>query len=98
MQFDGLVEKPQTIAIDDLIRRMPLEERLYRHRCVETWAMTIPWTGFPLKKLVDFAKPLAGAKYVRMQTFKNPKIAPGQRQFWYPWPYVEGPHHGGSDE
>lgn len=52
--------------------------------------MAIPWTGFALKALVDYAKPLAGAKYVRMQTFMDPKIAPGQRQFWYPWPYVEG--------
>ena len=90
VHIDGLVEKPQMIAIDDLIRRMPLEERLYRHRCVETWAMAIPWTGFPLKTLVDYAKPLSGAKYIRMQTFKDPKIAPGQRQFWYPWPYTEG--------
>jgi sulfoxide reductase catalytic subunit YedY len=90
VQIDGLVEKPQTVAIDDLIRRMPLEERLYRHRCVEAWAMAIPWTGFPLKALVDYAKPLSGAKYIRMQTFKDPKIAPGQRQFWYPWPYTEG--------
>jgi methionine sulfoxide reductase catalytic subunit len=90
VQFDGLVEKPMTVGIDDLIRAMPLEERLYRHRCVEAWSMTIPWTGFPLKKLVDYAKPLSGAKYVRLQTFMNPKMAPGQRQFWYPWPYVEG--------
>ncbi len=90
VQFDGLVEKPQTLAIDDLIRRMPLEERLYRHRCVEAWSMAIPWTGFALKALVAYAKPLAAAKYVRMQTFMDPKIAPGQRQFWYPWPYVEG--------
>ncbi|MGO9135515.1 MAG: protein-methionine-sulfoxide reductase catalytic subunit MsrP [Methylovirgula sp.] len=90
VQFDGLVEKPQTVAIDDLIRKMPLEERLYRHRCVEAWSMSIPWTGFALKALVDYAKPLSGAKYVRFQTFMDPKIAPGQRQFWYPWPYVEG--------
>lgn len=90
VQFDGLVEKPQIVAIDDLIRRMPLEERLYRHRCVEAWSMAIPWTGFALKALVGYAKPLAGAKYVRMQTFMDPKIAPGQRQFWYPWPYIEG--------
>jgi methionine sulfoxide reductase catalytic subunit len=90
VQLDGLVEKPQTFAVDDLIRRMPFEERLYRHRCVEAWSMTIPWTGFALKQLVALAKPLSGAKYVHMQTFMNPKMAPGQRQFWYPWPYVEG--------
>jgi methionine sulfoxide reductase catalytic subunit len=88
--IDGLVEKPRTFAIDDLIRAIPLEERLYRHRCVEAWSMTIPWTGFALSKLVALAKPMSGAKYVQFQSFMNPKIAPGQRQFWYPWPYKEG--------
>ena len=52
--------------------------------------MTIPWSGFPMAKLVELAKPLSSAKYVRMETFHDPKIAPGQRQTWYPWPYVEG--------
>ena len=56
VKIDGMVEKPQTIAIDDLIRKMPLEERLYRHRCVEAWGMAIPWTGFPLSKLVALAR------------------------------------------
>ena len=68
---------------------MPLEERLYRHRCVEAWSMAVPWTGFPLKALVDYAKPLASAKYVRMQTFQNDE-APGFGQVFYPWPYIEG--------
>jgi sulfoxide reductase catalytic subunit YedY len=90
VKFDGLVEKPQQLAIDDLLKAMPLEERLYRHRCVEAWSMAIPWTGFPLKALIDYAKPMAGAKYVRMETFLDAKMAPGQRQFFYPWPYVEG--------
>ena len=90
VKIDGLVEAPREIAIDDLFKQMPLEERLYRHRCVEAWGMAVPWTGFPLRALLEFAKPLSGAKYVRMETFKDPKIAPGQRQFWYPWPYVEG--------
>ncbi len=88
--IDGLVEKPMTLDIDDLIRRMTLEERLYRHRCVEAWSMTIPWSGFPMKALLDLARPLSGAKYVEMQTFLDAKVAPGQRQFWYPWPYTEG--------
>ncbi len=88
--IDGMVEKPMTIAIDDLLKRVTLEERLYRHRCVEAWSMAVPWTGFPLKALVDMARPLASAKYLRMVTFENPKVAPGQKQFWYPWPYVEG--------
>jgi len=90
VKIDGMVEKPQEIGIDDLIRKMPLEERLYRMRCVEAWSMTIPWTGFPFAKLVEFARPLSSAKYVRMETFHNPKVAPAQRQTWYPWPYVEG--------
>jgi len=90
VKLDGMVEKPQEIGIDDLLKKMPLEERLYRHRCVEAWSMTIPWSGFPFSKLVEFAKPLSGAKYVRMETFLNAKVASGQRQTWYPWPYVEG--------
>jgi sulfoxide reductase catalytic subunit YedY len=88
--IDGMVDKPLTIGFDDLIGKMPLEERLYRHRCVEAWSMSVPWSGFPLKALVDFAQPLGSAKYVRMETFLDAKVAPGQKQFWYPWPYVEG--------
>jgi methionine sulfoxide reductase catalytic subunit len=90
VKIDGMVEKPVEIGIDDLMRKMTLEERTYRHRCVEAWSMAIAWTGFPLKKLVDFARPLGSAKYVQMETFLNPKMAPGQRMSWYPWPYVEG--------
>jgi sulfoxide reductase catalytic subunit YedY len=90
IKIDGLVEKPFEIAIDDLIRRMPLEERLYRMRCVEAWSMAVPWTGFPLKSLVELAKPTSGAKYVVMRTFMDRAVAPGQKQFWYPWPYTEG--------
>ncbi len=88
--FKGLVEKEREVDIDTLIRAMPLEERLYRHRCVEAWSMTIPWSGFPLKALMDYAKPLGSAKYVKLQTFHDPKVASGQKQAWYPWPYVEG--------
>src|SRR5882724_8668839 len=79
-----------TIAIDDLLKKMPLEERLYRHRCVEAWSMAVPWSGFPMKALVDFARPLSAARYVRMETFMNPDVAEGQRAVWYPWPYIEG--------
>ncbi len=88
--IDGLVEKPIEIGFADLAARMQQEERLYRHRCVEAWAMAVPWTGFTLKQLVEFARPLSGAKYVRFATFKNADMAPGQRQVWYPWPYIEG--------
>jgi methionine sulfoxide reductase catalytic subunit len=88
--IDGLVEKPITIGIDDLMKKMPLEERLYRHRCVEAWSIAVPWSGFAMSAFVDFAKPLGSAKYVEMQTFMDPKLAPGQKEFWYPWPYIEG--------
>jgi len=88
--IDGMVEKPVTLAFDDLVRKFPLEERLYRHRCVEAWSMAVPWTGFPLSSLVGFAKPLGSARYVRFETFMDADMAPGQHQPWYPWPYVEG--------
>jgi len=90
VRIDGMVEQEQTVGIDDLLAKMPLEERLYRHRCVEAWSMAVPYSGFPLKALVDFARPLSGAKFVRMETFLDPEIAGGQRSPWYPWPYVEG--------
>jgi sulfoxide reductase catalytic subunit YedY len=88
--IDGMVEKPIEIGFDELIRKMPLEERLYRHRCVEAWAMAIPWSGFAFAELVRLARPLSSAKYVQMETFLDPSVASGQRQTWYPWPYVEG--------
>jgi sulfoxide reductase catalytic subunit YedY len=90
VRLDGLVERPSTFEVDALLRRMPLEERLYRHRCVEAWSMAVPWSGFPLAALVDLARPLGAARYLQMTTFEDPEVAPGQRQGWYPWPYVEG--------
>lgn len=89
--IDGMVEAEMRIDATDLINKLGgMEERLYRHRCVEAWAMAVPWTGVPLSKLVNFARPSAGAKYLRFETFEDKSIAPGQRQVWYPWPYVEG--------
>ncbi|HXM31621.1 MAG TPA: protein-methionine-sulfoxide reductase catalytic subunit MsrP [Xanthobacteraceae bacterium] len=90
VKFDGMVEKEMTVGIDDLIRAMPLEERLYRMRCVEAWSMAVPWTGFAMAKLVEYAKPLSSAKYVRMETFLDSSMAPAQRLPFFPWPYVEG--------
>ena len=90
VNIDGMVEKPFTIGIDDLLAKMPLEERLYRHRCVEAWSMTVPWSGFAMKALVELAKPQSGAKYVQMTSFENPDVADGQKASWYPWPYIEG--------
>jgi len=90
IKIDGMVEKPLELGIDDIVRKIPLEERLYRHRCVEAWSMAVPWSGFPMAKLVEMAKPLSSAKYVRMETFLDKAMAPAQRQTWMPWPYVEG--------
>lgn len=90
VRIDGLVERERTLDALELIRSLPLEERLYRHRCVEAWSMAVPWTGFPLAALVDRARPLGSARYLRMETFLRPEEAPGQRAGWYPWPYVEG--------
>ncbi len=90
IKIDGMVDKPIEIGIDDLIKKMPLEERLYRHRCVEAWSMAIPWSGFPLAKLVELAQPQSSATYLRMETFFDPKMASEQRKMYYPWPYIEG--------
>jgi len=91
VKIDGMVQKEMVLGIDDLIRKIPVEERLYRHRCVERWSMAIPWSGFPFAKLVELAQPLASAKYVRMETFLDKAMATGQRTLpYYPWPYVEG--------
>ncbi|WP_417515726.1 protein-methionine-sulfoxide reductase catalytic subunit MsrP [Minwuia sp.] len=88
--IDGMVDNPKVWDVDDLIRTAGVEERIYRHRCVEAWSMVAPWTGFPLSKLVEMASPQSGAKYLRFETFLDKDIAPGQRQGWYPWPYIEG--------
>jgi sulfoxide reductase catalytic subunit YedY len=85
----GLVHQPITIDMDDLIKTMPMEERLYRHRCVEAWAMAVPWTGFPLQALLEKAQPLSKATYVLMKSFYKPFTAQGQLTFWFPWPYTE---------
>jgi sulfoxide reductase catalytic subunit YedY len=90
IKVSGLVEKPFEIDIDSLLAKMPIEERVYRHRCVETWSMVVPWSGFAMKSLVEFCKPASGAKYVVMQTLNNPAVMPGQKDFVYPWPYTEG--------
>ena len=90
VKVDGLVDQKLELDVEELIRRMPLEERLYRHRCVETWSMDVPWTGFPLAALLQQVKPTGDAKYVRFETFYDPDQAPGQQAAWYPWPYVEG--------
>ena len=90
IEISGLVENPMKIDIDDLIKQMPLEERIYRFRCVETWAMVVPWIGFPMKALLEKVQPKNEAKYVRMTTFMDPDVAFQQNNGRLPWPYVEG--------
>jgi methionine sulfoxide reductase catalytic subunit len=90
VSIGGMVSKPRTIDIDDLLKQVQFEERVYRHRCVETWAMTVPWTGFPLSQLVKLADPQGSAKYVVFQTAEDPKTMPGLDVPLYPWPYIEG--------
>ena len=91
--IDGAVEKPMTLGIDDLLKQVTLEERIYRHRCVEAWSMVVPWTGFTVKRLVEIAKPTSNAKFLRFETFNKPEVASGQAPGLftsYPWPYIEG--------
>jgi len=87
--IDGLVEKEKVIDFEMLLKQMPLEERLYRHRCVEAWAIAVPWTGFPIRELLHYARPLTSAKFMVMESFVDKETAHGQRQYWYPWPYRE---------
>ncbi len=91
LTIDGLVNKPLTIDVNDLLKKIGgIEERVYRFRCVEAWSMTVPWAGFPVNKILSLVEPKTDAKFVKFETFFNPDIAPGQKQKWYPWPYQEG--------
>src|SRR5690606_10557685 len=91
IEVRGLVERPFSIDVDELIRTSQLEERIYRFRCVEAWAMTVPWTGFPLKSLIERAKPLSTATHVRFLSRNEPRVMPGVVEAeYYPWPYYEG--------
>jgi methionine sulfoxide reductase catalytic subunit len=90
IEVRGQVARPRTLDLDEVMRRFPLEERLYRLRCVERWAMQVPWTGFPLRRLIDSVEPLSTARYVRFVSFTDPERLPGQKETpWYPWPYRE---------
>ncbi|MBI3610372.1 MAG: protein-methionine-sulfoxide reductase catalytic subunit MsrP [Nitrospirae bacterium] len=89
IEISGLVEKPITFDPDDLLRLMPMEERLYRHRCVEAWAMAVPWTGFPMKAFIDTVRPLSKARFIRFTTF-HPARRSNPFTWNAPWPYTEG--------
>jgi methionine sulfoxide reductase catalytic subunit len=90
VEVGGLVQNPKTYAVEDLLRRFPQEERIYRLRCVEGWSMVIPWNGFELSALLKEADPMTSARYVRFVTLMDPDQMPGQRRPTYPWPYTEG--------
>ena len=91
LEVSGLVENPQTFTLDQLVETFPLEERLYRFRCVEAWSMVVPWVGFTLSQLLDVVKPTEDARYVRFVSANDPETMPGIAALSrYPWPYTEG--------
>ena len=91
IEVGGLVEKPFKMDVNDLVKKVGIEQRVYRFRCVEAWSMVIPWDGFPLRKLVELAKPDSKAKYLKMSTFSEEKTAVGFKAYpHYDWPYTEG--------
>jgi sulfoxide reductase catalytic subunit YedY len=86
----GMVHKPKVFDLDEVLRLGPLQERVYRMRCVEGWSMVIPWAGLPLARLLDQVEPMGSARYVALETLLDPARMPGQRRSVLPWPYVEG--------
>src|SRR3954468_18426141 len=87
---EGLCGKPGIYALEDFLKPHPIEERVYRMRCVEGWSMVIPWDGFSLSKLLDAVQPTGDAKFVAFETLHDPKRMPNQNSGVLPWPYVEG--------
>jgi len=90
IEVDGECDKPGNYPLEDLLKSVTIEERIYRFRCVEGWSMVIPWLGFPLASLIKQMQPNSNAKYVRFETLYDPDNMPGQRQDYLEWPYVEG--------
>jgi len=90
ISIEGLVKKPMTLDIDALLKLAPMEERIYRMRCVEGWSMVIPWNGYALSHLINKAEPLGSAKYMEFITLADPKQMPGLRRPVLDWPYREG--------
>ena len=87
---DGEVKKPRTFDIDELLKLAPLEERIYRLRCVEAWSMVVPWAGYPLSALIKQMEPTGNAKYIEFTTLHDPEQMPGQKSRVLDWPYREG--------
>jgi sulfoxide reductase catalytic subunit YedY len=90
VSVEGLVQRPRTFDIDDLLKLRPLEQRVYRFRCVEAWSMVIPWVGYSLSELIKQCDPLSAAKYIQFLSVDRPKEEPGISQVSIPWPYSEG--------
>ena len=90
VRVEGMVSKPASYSVEDFIKPSKLEERVYRHRCVEGWSMVIPWMGFPMSDLINRVQPLASARYVEFQTLNDPQQMPGVRSPVLNWPYTEG--------
>ena len=90
VEIGGEVARPARYDVDEILRRFPPQERVYRMRCVEAWSMVIPWMGFPLRDLISFVQPTARARFVEFTTLHAPDQMPGQRRGVLPWPYVEG--------
>ena len=89
LQIDGLVHKPLTLDMDQILKLAPLEERIYRLRCVEAWSMVVPWVGYSLSALLKQAEPQGSARFVRFETAADPETMPGLRSRILNWPYVE---------
>jgi sulfoxide reductase catalytic subunit YedY len=89
VSVEGMVKKPTRYAIDDLLKGLSVQDRTYRHRCVEAWSMVIPWRGVPLRDLLSKMEPLPGAKFVEFTTLMDPSRMPGQQSPWLSWPYRE---------
>ena len=90
INIEGLVQKPGVIDLEDLLKDITIEDRIYRLRCVEAWSMVIPWQGFPLQLLIDKVQPLSNAKYIQFETVYRPEEMSGQRRNILQWPYIEG--------
>ena len=90
INIEGLVQKPGVIDLEDLLKDITIEDRIYRLRCVEAWSMVIPWQGFSLQLLIDKVQPLSNAKYIQFETVYRPEEMPGQRRNILQWPYIEG--------
>jgi sulfoxide reductase catalytic subunit YedY len=90
VEVSGMVQNPVKLSMEDILKKYPQEERIYRLRCVEAWSMVIPWTGFPLAKLLKDVQPTGSAKYAKFTTAQLPNDMPGLSAPYYPWPYTEG--------